>query len=172
MGDVYVEITIENYADRLLAERGYLTSGEIRAQKVRVLADSGCTMLVLPQDLVEGLGLKITERKVIVTYANEEKEERPIAEGLRVIVGDRIMETDCIVSRPTSEPLLGQIVLERLDLLVDCREGKLVPRPESPYLPLLKMKWVLLFSVRNPLTMIAAEQGSAKKLIPGLYDKE
>ncbi len=59
---------------------------------------------------------------------------------LTVRVGDRKMETNCIVGPPLSEPLLGQIILERLDLLVDCKEGKLVPRPESPYLPLLKMK--------------------------------
>lgn len=50
------------------------------------------------------------------------------------------METECVVGPPGSEPLLGQIVLERLDLLVDCAQEKLVPRPESPYLPLLKLK--------------------------------
>jgi hypothetical protein len=50
------------------------------------------------------------------------------------------METDCVVNPPASEPLLGQIILERLDLLVDCKEGKLVPRPESPYMPMLKLK--------------------------------
>jgi len=140
MGDVYVEIVVENYIDKILSKRGYLEPEKIRSEKIRVLADSGCTMLVLPQDLVERLGLEITGEKVIVTYANEQKEERPVAGTLTVRVGDRSMETDCIVGPPASEPLLGQIVLERLDLLVDCKEGRLVPRPESPYLPLLKLK--------------------------------
>ncbi len=140
MGDVYVEIALENYDDRLLSERGYLEPNKVRTEKVRVLADSGCTILVLPQDLVERLGLKIKKEKVIVTYADERKEERPVAGTLTVRVGDRSMETDCIVNPPASEPLLGQIILERLDLLVDCKEGKLVPRPESPYLPMLKLK--------------------------------
>jgi predicted aspartyl protease len=140
MGDVYVEIDLINYIDRVLSGRGYLEAEKIRSEKVKVLADSGCTMLVLPQDLVEKLGLEITGEKVIVAYANEQKEERPVAGTLTVRVGGRGMETDCIVGPPVSEPLLGQIILERLDLLVDCREGKLVPRPESPYLPMLKMK--------------------------------
>ena len=140
MGDVYVEIVLVNYIDRVLSRRGYLEADKIRSEKVKVLADSGCTMLVLPQDLVEKLGLEITGEKVIVTYANEQKEEIPVAGTLTVRVGNRSMETDCIVGPPVSEPLLGQIILERLDLLVDCREGKLVPRPESPYLPMLKMK--------------------------------
>jgi hypothetical protein len=33
---------------------------------------------------------------------------------------------------------LGQIVLEAMDLLVDCAQQKLGPRPEFPFLPLLK----------------------------------
>jgi len=32
------------------------------------------------------------------------------------------------------------VVLETMDLLVDCAQQKLVPRPESPFLPLLKLK--------------------------------
>jgi predicted aspartyl protease len=140
MGDVYVEITLENYIDRILFQRGYLEHGRVRLEKVRVLADSGSTMLVLPQDLVERLGLEIRPEKIIVTFADERKEARPVAGTLTVRVGDRSMETDCVVNPPASEPLLGQIILERLDLLVDCKEGKLVPRPESPYLPMLKLK--------------------------------
>ncbi len=89
---------------------------------------------------MEKLGLKKKKKKVIVTYADERKEERPVAGILTVKVANRSMECDCVVNPPATEPLLGQIILERLDLLVDCKEGKLVPRPESPYLPMLKMK--------------------------------
>jgi predicted aspartyl protease len=140
MGDVYVEIILENFIDRILSQRGYLEPEKIRTEKVRVLADSGSTMLVMPQDLVDRLGLETRQEKIIVTYADDRKEARPVAGVLTVRVGDRSMETDCVVNPPASEPLLGQIILERLDLLVDCKEGKLVPRPESPYLPLLKLK--------------------------------
>jgi predicted aspartyl protease len=140
MGDVYVEVEIANYQDRVLVEHGYEDATRIRQERVRLLADSGATLLLLPQDLVERLGLRITDRKVIVTYADERKEERPLAGVLTIRVGERSMETECVVGPPRSEPLLGQIVLERLDLLVDCAQGKLVPRPESPYLPLLKLK--------------------------------
>ena len=140
MGDVYVEVELVNSYDRVLVEHGYREAASIRHERVRVLADSGATLLVLPQDLVERLGLRITDQKVIVTYADERKDERPVAGGLIIRVGERDMETECVVGPPRSEPLLGQIVLERLDLLVDCAQGKLVPRPESPYLPLLKLK--------------------------------
>jgi len=143
MGDAYVEIILENYRDRVLSESGYLAPDKVRIEKVKVLADSGSTMLVLPQDLVERLGLVIKKEKVIVTYADERKEARPVAGTLTVRVAERSMETDCVVNPPASEPLLGQIILERLDLLVDCKEWKLVPRPESPLSSNAKVKIVL-----------------------------
>lgn len=139
MGDVYVELELENYTDRVLAKRGYLDENSIRSAKVRVSTDTGATMLVLPEDLVDALGLE-RMGKVIVTYADERKEERETAGVVTVRVGKREMETRCVVGPPGSEPLLGQIILEELDLLVDPKEGKLVPRPESPYLPTLKLK--------------------------------
>ena len=142
MGKVLVEVELENYIDRIRAElRGRNGSrGRVRRQRIRVLADSGATAMVLPQDLVKELGLPLREDTVIVTYADDRKEERPVAWGLRVRVGKREMEVDCIVGPPGSQPLLGQIVLERLDLLVDCARGRLTPRPESPYLPTLDLR--------------------------------
>ena len=96
-------------------------------------------MLVLPQNVVERLGLEI-RRTVIVSYADERKEERPVAGPLTIRIGNRFMSTDCVVGPPLSEPLIGQIVLEALDLIADCTNQTLTPRPESPDYPLLKLK--------------------------------
>jgi hypothetical protein len=76
--------------------------------------------MVLPQNLVERLGLRITDQKVMVAYADERTDECPVAGELIIRVGEQDMETQSVVGLPRSEPLLGQIVLERLDLLVDC----------------------------------------------------
>jgi hypothetical protein len=75
-----------------------------------------------------------------VTYADERKEERPVAGPVTVYAGDRFATVECIVGPPLSEPLLGQIPLEAMDLLVDPVAHALRPRPESPYLPMLKLK--------------------------------
>lgn len=139
MGEVAVEVYLENAIDRELVLRGTLPSGEIRSLRARVLVDTGAVMLVLPQDLVEALGLR-QEGKAIVTYADDRKEERPLAGIVTVRVGTRSTSVNCVVGPPGSEPLLGQIILEALDLLVDCASQKLVPRPESPFLPMLKLK--------------------------------
>jgi predicted aspartyl protease len=139
MGEVKVELELQNYEDRVLANRGLLPESEVRRERARVLVDSRAVMLVLPQDLVEALGLPVL-RRAIVTYADERREERDVAGVVTVRVAGRSVQTSCVVGPPGSEPLLGQLILEEADLLVDAANGRLVPRPESPYLPMLKLK--------------------------------
>ena len=139
MAEVKVDVELENTVDQILSRRQALPAADMRRATVRILVDTGAVMLVLPQDLVENLGLE-QDGRVIVTYADERREERPVAGPVTVKVGSRTTNVNCVVGPPNSEPLMGQIVLETLDLLTDCVSQKLVPRPESPFLPLLKLK--------------------------------
>jgi len=139
MGEVKVEVKLENATDRELVLRGLITEEQVRSFNVHVIADTGAVMLVLPQDEVEALGLREV-RKAVVRYADERKEERPVAGPVTVRVDGRAATVDCIVGPPNSEPLLGHVVLEIMDLLVDPLQQKLIPRPESPFLPELKLK--------------------------------
>ncbi len=139
MGEVAVEVRLENAVDRELVRRGQLKEEEVRALTTRAVVDSGAAMLVLPQDQVEALGLREL-RRVIVRYADERREERAVAGTVMIQIGNRAAEIPCVVGPPASEPLIGQIPLEIMDLLVDCGQQKLVPRPESPLLPMLNLK--------------------------------
>ncbi len=139
MGEVKVELELENALDRERMRLGQISEQQVRLARVQALVDSGAVMLVLPQDLVEALGLREVG-KAIVTYADERREERPLAGIVTVRVGNRTTSLNCVVGPPNSEALLGHVVLGTTDLLVDCTQQKLVPRPESPFLPLLKLK--------------------------------
>lgn len=139
MGEVKVPLRVENALDRERFLVHEIEEDQIRSVEVQALVDTGATLLALPQEVIERLGLRI-RGQVIVTYADERKEERPRAGIVTACVGDRDTDVDCVVGPPNSEPLVGQIVLEAMDLLVDCVHQRLVPRPESPFLPLLKMK--------------------------------
>ena len=75
-----------------------------------------------------------------MTYANEYRETRQVAGPVTVHIGNRFMIAECVIGPPSSEPLIGQIVLEALDLVADCGSRTLAPRPESPDSPLLKLK--------------------------------
>jgi len=139
MGEVKCEVKLENFVDRSNFEEGKLTEEKIRRDITTALVDAGSTLLVLPQEIVEKLGLRRL-KKVVVTYADERKEERDVAGVVTLTIGDRSANLDCVVGPPLSEPLIGQIALEEMDLIVDCKDQQLKPRPESPRLPLLKCK--------------------------------
>lgn len=139
MGEVRVRLRLENAGDRILAEAGHLEASAVRDASVEALVNTGAVMALLPQDLVERLGLP-TNGSIIVTLANEQRVELPRARHLSLAIGDREMDTDCLVGPPQCEPLVGQLVLERLDLIVDPLQRTVTPRPESPFLPSLKLK--------------------------------
>ena len=139
MGEIVVSVQLENATDRGNANRGLHDESTVRRATVDGVVDTGAVMLVLPEDVVAGLGLE-TQREVVVAYANDYRERRPVAGPVRVQIGDRFMNADCIIGPPSSEPLIGQIVLEALDLVADCTNRTVGPRPESPDSPLLKLK--------------------------------
>ena len=137
MGEIVATVELENPVDRDLVERGAAQESEVRRSSIDAVVDTGAVMLMLPQNVVERLGLQ-TRRTIIVTYADERREERPLAGPVTVRIGNRSTNTDCVVGPPLSEPLLGQIVLEALDLIADCTNRTLAPR--YPDYPVLKLK--------------------------------
>jgi len=139
MGEVKVNVQLRNYGSVWAAKKGLIKEEHIQSSLLEMLVDTGAVMILLPQDEVEKLGLEPAE-KVIVNYADERKEERWVAKGLEVTIGNRSMVTDCVIGPPLCEPLLGQLVLEELDLIVDSLRKTLTPRPESPNFPLSKLK--------------------------------
>lgn len=139
MGEIRVKVKLQNKDDIVLQQRGIIPENQIRQEEIEMLVDTGAVMMLLPQDLVEKLGLELYD-KVIVTLANEQKIELLKAGHFWLTVCNRRMVSACLVGPPGCEPLLGQLVLEELDLLPDPLKKNLTPRPESPYLPTLKMK--------------------------------
>ncbi len=139
MGEVRAKVLLRNYGSVWAAQKGYIHEKEISCSELDMVVDTGPVLILLPQDEVEKLGLE-PSKKVVVTYADERREERWVARGIEVTIGNRSMVTDCIIGPPLCEPLLGQLVLEELDLIVDAPRRTIGPRPESPNLPLLKLK--------------------------------
>ncbi len=137
MGQITVSVRLENTIDRGVFEQGFRDESSVRRTSVDAIVDTGAVTLVLPQNVVERLGLA-TRRTVVVTYADERKEERPVAGPLTIQIGDRFMTMDCVVGPPLSEALVGQVVLESLDLIADCTNQTLIPR--MPDYPVLNVK--------------------------------
>lgn len=91
------------------------------------MVDSGATRLVLPGSVVKGLGLPSGEM-IQVRYADGRRARREGAEGVYVQLLGRHGTFTAIVEPRRKTALLGAIVLEDLDLLVDWTAGRVVPR--------------------------------------------
>ena len=139
MGEIVASMDLENAGDREVVRQGLRDESTVRHTTVDGAVDTDSVMLILPENIVGRIGLR-TLRKVVVTYADERKETRQVAGPVTVQIGNRFMITECVVGPPLSEPLIGQVIMETLDLVADCTNRTLAPRPESPDTPLLKLK--------------------------------
>jgi predicted aspartyl protease len=127
MGKFNVEFEVANYVDVEMAERGLLPKDEVRRQTITGVVDPGAAMLVLPQAVVKSLGLRL-KGKTRVRYADHRSKERWEAAGAQVELLGRSDTFSAVVEPKRDTALIGAIVLEALDLLVDCRLQRLVPR--------------------------------------------
>ncbi|MCY4371748.1 MAG: clan AA aspartic protease [bacterium] len=138
MGEIVVDVELENAVDRGLAGKGFLQEADVRRATVSAVADTGAVMLALPEEVVQRLGVEVVGTGP-VAYADGRRGELPIAGPLTVHIGDRWTFARCVVTPPGTEALIGQIVMEELDLVADCRNQTLGPRPEAPDAPVLRL---------------------------------
>jgi predicted aspartyl protease len=127
VGRFSVDLEIANNDDLALVRRGLLAADQVRRETIRGVVDSGAIKLVLPADLVKRLGLPLGEA-VRVSYADGRKAKRSRAEEVHVKLLGRHGIFTAVVEPRRATALVGAIVLEDLDLLVDCVDQRLVPR--------------------------------------------
>ncbi len=122
-----LEFEVANNDDLAAARRGTLKPDRVRRLTISGVVDSGATRLVLPQTVVHRLGL-VTPGKIKVRSADGRRGTRPTAEGVYVEILGRHGVFTAIVEPKRRTALVGAIVLEDLDFLVDCTHERLVPR--------------------------------------------
>ncbi len=106
--------------------------------EIDAVIDSGATMLALPQDVVDKLALQ-KDREVRVRYANNHSEDKSIYGVAKLELAGRRGNFDVLAEPIGATPLVGQVVLELLDLLIDSKSRKLIPNPLSPELPMMEI---------------------------------
>ena len=136
MGKVMEKIRLTNSYDEDKVQSGYWKPEQIRSLEIEALVDTGATMLMLPADVVERLGLTERGRRE-VRYANGQKDTVPWVGGVRLTILGRDMIADALVEPAGTMALIGQIPLEELDLIVDPKSRTLKVNPDSPDAPLL-----------------------------------
>jgi len=118
-----------------------------KSVEVEAVIDTGATMVVLPRDIVEELGLR-KMREVKVGYANNKVETKPIYGVVNIELKERSANLDVLVEEKGSQPLIGQVLLELLDLIVEPKTRKLIPNPASPEMPMMEILMTTAYNSR------------------------
>jgi predicted aspartyl protease len=128
-------IKIANSYDEEQVRRGLSTVDQVRTAEVDAVVSSRATMLVLPEDLVSRLGLRLQGFRR-VRYADGHVAELPWVAGIRITVLGRDAIVNGLVEAADTTPIIGHIPLTALDLHVDPASGELRGTPDSPDEPI------------------------------------
>jgi clan AA aspartic protease len=127
MGRVLIEVDLANQQDLVRASDGTIAPGSVRRLRAPGVIDTGASHLVLPKAIAKQLGVPVVG-KTRVRYADHRQSTRDVVGNVEVQLLGRQGTFKAVVEPRRNDVLVGAIVLEDLDLLVDCRTQKLRPR--------------------------------------------
>jgi predicted aspartyl protease len=127
VGRFSVQVTIANSDDVADARRGKIAPDAVRKVTIDGVVDTGAARLVLPKQIATELGLPI-KGKSRVRYADQRTAVRPVAQSVWLELLGRDGVFKAVLEPHRTDALIGAIVLEDLDLVVDCTTSQLLPR--------------------------------------------
>ena len=137
VGEIRVDITLTNAIDEGLARRGAIRKEDIRRCPVNAMVDTGAVLSVIPVQVAQQLGIEVRGQRV-AEHADGRHEIVDVTEPIVFeMLGRDTLEEALIIG---DEVLIGQTDLEKLDLLADCANRRLIPNPDHPDQPVSKVK--------------------------------
>ena len=127
MGRAIEKVMVQNRFDLYDFASGRIKEEEVRAVEIDAVVDTGATYLCLPPAIIQQLGLPFSHTQEVGT-ANGPVERR-IFDGARITIRERAEVFSVMENDDTTPPLLGYVILEVLDFVVDPRAKELVPNP-------------------------------------------
>lgn len=106
---------------------------------VSMLVDTGSVMLAINESIQEQLQLPIVEKRK-VQLANSHIAEYDVVSQVELRFANRRTLCKAIVLPGDSEPLLGAIPMEDMDVLIHPTRQELIVHPDHPYFAQMKMK--------------------------------
>ena len=139
MGVVYAEIELINSVDVENAKCYRIGQEEIRRMRLTMLVDSGAYMMAINETIQSQLKIPFLEKRK-VQLASSQVVEYDVVGPIEVRFANRRAICTAFVLPGDSEPLLGAIPMEEMDVLIHPKRQELVVNPEHPNYAVLKMK--------------------------------
>ena len=139
MGLIYAGIELINTHDLEMVRRGYMDQDEVKRMHINVLVDTGSIMMAINENIQQTLQLPVVGRKT-AQLANGQRVECDLVSSLEVRFKNRTAYCSAMVLPDDSEPLLGAIPLEEMDVIIHPQRQELMVNPDSPDMAMVKMK--------------------------------
>src|SRR5436190_9653827 len=127
MGEIRQKVRLTNAVDEELARRGALSADKVRRLEVTAVVNTDAIMSVIPVHVAEQLGLQTRHHRV-ARFADGRTETVSVTGPVIFECQTRDTLEEAMILG--DEVLIGQTVLEKLDLLADCGGQRLVPHPD------------------------------------------
>ena len=139
MGLVYADIELINGDDLVLARKYHIGEDEIRRMHVNMLVDTGAYNLCINESIQEQLQFPVVEKRKAET-ADGRIVEMDVVDNVQVRFKNRATTCRAMILPGNSEPLLGAIPLEDMDVLIHPQRQELIVNPEHPYFAQMSLK--------------------------------
>jgi len=139
MDSVYADIELINGGDLALVRRGYLDKKEVKRVGVKARVHTGFCMLAINESIQQQLQLTVVEKRKAL-LADGQIIECDVVTPVEIRFKNRQTTCRAMVLPGDSEPLLGAIPLEDMDVLIHPQRQELIVNPDHPYFAQMKMK--------------------------------
>jgi len=139
MGLIYAEIELINGDDLAYVRKSIIDPTEVKRMWVNALVDTGSYMLAINENIQEQLQFPVVEKRK-AQLANGHIVECDVVGSVELRFKNRQTTCRAMVLPADSEPLLGAIPLEDMDVLIHPLRQELIVNPEHPYFAQMKMK--------------------------------
>ena len=142
MGEIRAKVRLTNSVDAMSPRAGGRRAGgkgrrKPRSIELEATVDTGAVMSVIPIHIVEKLGIHVGRQRV-ARYADGRTETVGVTDPVLFDILGRDTYEEALVLG--DEVLIGQTVLEKLDLLADCAGRRLMPHPDRPNQPVIVIR--------------------------------
>lgn len=139
MGLVHAEIEIINGGDLEMVRRNFLDQDDVKRMTVTMLVDTGAYNLCINEEIQEQLQLPVVEKRKGM-LADGSIREYEVVGPVEIRFKNRRCNVDAMVLPGSSEPLLGAIPLEDMDVIIHPQRQELIVNPDHPYFAQMSLK--------------------------------
>lgn len=136
MGKTTEKVIVRNYIDIANSTTGLIKTNEIRSIEIDAIVDTGAAYLCLPPKAINQLGLLFAKSTCVKT--GNGTLELKIYNGAEITIKDRTIQMQVMENKDDNVPaLIGYLVLESMDWVVDSKNQEIIGNPENDG------KWVI-----------------------------